>query len=295
MPPRTLAFLLLALASLMWSGNWVIGRGLRELMDPIELNFWRWFLACFVLAPFAWAGLQGKWAVLRRDAWMLTLSALLGVSIFQSLVYLGLRTTEVVNAILLNSSLPLFIVLCSWVMEREKATARQVAGMLVSFLGIVVIILRGELDRLLQFDFHAGDAWILLAMPVWGVYAVLLKRRPKELDGLGFLFVISLIGTLLLLPVYLVDILRHPPLPPTAGQAAGVLYMAVAASAAAFWCWNQGVTIVGANVAGFTLHLLPLFGTVLAILFLGEQFRLFHAVGFATILAGVVLATRRPA
>lgn len=293
MPPRTLAFLLLALACLMWSGNWVIGRALREAMDPIELNFWRWFLACFVLAPFAWAGLKGKGAVLRREAWTLTLSALLGVSIFQSLVYLGLRTTEVVNAILLNSSLPLFILLCSWVIERERATLRQLAGMLLSFAGIVVIVLRGEPARLLQFEFHAGDAWILLAMPVWGVYAVLLKRRPKELDGMGFLFVISVIGTLLLLPVYVVDILRSPPVMPSPAQAAGVLYMAVAASAAAFWCWNQGVAIVGANVAGFTLHLLPLFGTVLAIIFLGEQFRLFHAVGFATILAGVVLATRR--
>lgn len=293
MAPRTLAFLLLALASLMWSGNWVIGRGLREVMDPIELNFWRWFLACFALAPFAWAGLRGKAAVLRRDAGMLTLSALLGVAIFQSLVYLGLRSTEVVNAVLLNSSLPLFILLCSWIMEGERATARQVAGMLVSFVGIVVIVLRGEAGRLMQFEFHAGDAWILLAMPVWGVYAVLLKRRPSELDGLGYLLVLSVIGTLLLLPVYLVDIVRAPPSLPTAGQAAGVVYMAVAASAAAFWCWNQGVAVVGANAAGFTLHLLPMFGTVLAILFLGEQFRLFHAVGFATILAGVVLATRR--
>jgi drug/metabolite transporter (DMT)-like permease len=293
MPPRTLAFLLLALASLMWSGNWVMGRALREAMDPIELNFWRWLLACFVLAPFAWAGLKGKAQVLRRDAWLLTLMALLGVSIFQSLVYLGLRTTEVVNAILLNSSLPLFILLCSWAIEREKATLRQLAGMIVSFAGIVVIVLRGELARLLQFEFHAGDAWILLAMPVWGVYAVLLKRRPKELDGIGFLFVLSVIGTLLLLPVYLVDILRAPPAMPTPSQAAGVIYMAVAASAAAFWCWNQGVAVVGANVAGFTLHLLPMFGTVLAIIFLGEQFRPFHAVGFATILAGVVLAARR--
>lgn len=293
MSPRTLAFLLLALTTLLWAGNWVIGRALREAFEPVALNFWRWLLAALIMAPFALPALRGKGRVLKRDAWVLVLLALLGVSVFQSLIYLGLRTTEVVNAVLLNSSLPLFIMLCSWAIERERAGLRQVAGMLVSFAGIVVIVLRGDLERLAQFQLHAGDAWILLAMPVWGVYSVLLKRRPKELDGMTFLFVLAALGTLLLVPAFAIEAVRSPPRMPTPAAAAGVLYIAVAASVIAFWGWNRGVAVVGANTAGFMLHLLPAFGTALAILFLGEQFRLFHAVGFGAILAGVVLATRR--
>jgi drug/metabolite transporter (DMT)-like permease len=131
-------------------------------------------------------------------------------------------------------------------------------------------------------------AAILLAMPVWGVYSVLLKRRPPQLGGVAFLFVISALGTLLLVPAAVLA----PPRWPGTEAALGVLYIAVFASIIAFICWNRGVAIVGANIAGFTLHLLPLFGTVLAILFLGETFQAFHAVGFATILAGVVVATR---
>jgi drug/metabolite transporter (DMT)-like permease len=208
------------------------------------------------------------------------------------MVYLGLRTTTTVNAILLNSSLPLFILACSWVLERERSTLPQVGGMLLSFTGILVILSRGDPASLLQLDVRAGDAWILLAMPVWGVYSVLLKRRPPEIGGVGFLFVISLAGTLLLVPAAAVEAALAPPRWPAPGELLGVLYIAVFASVLAFICWNRGVAIVGANAAGFTLHLLPLFGTALAIVFLGETFQAFHALGFATILAGVVVATR---
>ena len=268
-----------------------MGRALREAFEPVALNFWRWLLATMILAPLALRSVVGKTHAIRRDFGLLVLLAVLGVSIFQSLVYLGLRTTEVVNAVLINSSLPLFILLCSWTLERERASLRQVAGMLLSAGGIVIIVARGELARLLQLQVHAGDAWILLAMPIWGVYSVLLKRRTPELSGTEFLFVISAIGTLLLVPAAALEALGAPPRMPGVAQAAGVLYIALAASVLAFWCWNRGVAIVGANAAGFTLHLLPLFGTALAMVFLGERFQAFHAVGFAAILAGVAVAT----
>ena len=287
------AFLLLALANLLWSGNWIAGRALRDAFDPVELNFWRWVVATLVLAPFALAGLRRKGALLRRHAGMLLLLALTGVAVFQSLVYRGLSSTTAVNAVLLNASMPMFMLLCSWVIERERATPRQVAGMLVSLAGILAILSRGEPASLLQFEVHGGDLWILLAMPVWGVYSVLLKRRPAGLDGLEFLFVISAAGTLMLAPAAALaprDLLRWP------GEAAalGVLYMGVGASVLAFFFWNRGVAAVGANAAGFTIHLLPAFGTLLAILFLGESFAAYHGIGIAIILAGVVLATRAP-
>ena len=290
---RLSAFLLLAAANLFWSGNWIAGRALRDAFDPITLNFWRWVVATLVLAPFALPLMRGKWGEVRRHAGILLLLAFTGVALFQSLVYLGLRTTAAVNAVLLNSSFPMFMLLCSRVMERERASARQVAGMLVSLAGIVIIICRGDPQTLAGFEFAAGDAWILLAMPVWGVYSVLLKRRPPALGGVELLFVISLMGLLILLPAATLVTLQQPFGWPGGPQALGVLYMGVFASVLAYFCWNRGVAVVGANAAGFTVHLLPAFGTVLAILFLGETFALFHAVGIATILAGVVLATKK--
>ncbi len=291
-PSRASAFSLLALANLFWAGNWVTGRALRDAFDPITLNFWRWLIAALVLAPFALPAVMAQRAAIRRHAGLLALLALTGVVLFQSLVYLGLSTTTAINAVLLNASMPMFMLLCSWAIERERASRRQIAGMLISLAGILVILSRGEPDRLLQLEFHAGDAWILLAMPMWGIYSVLLKRRPPELGGIGFLFVISVIGLAMLAPMLALEMLRAPPRWPTLPEAAGVLYVALAASVGAFICWNRGVAAVGANAAGFTVHLLPVFGTVLAILFLGESFYAFHAAGIATVLVGVVLATR---
>ncbi len=258
----------------------------------MTLNFWRWVIAVLVLAPFALPGLLAQGAVIRRHAGILLLLSLTGVAVFQSLVYLGLQSTTTVNAVLLNSSAPLFMLLCSWVIDRERGTLRQVAGMVVSLAGILVILSRGELANLLALRFGVGDAWILLAMPIWGAYSVLLKRRPQELSGIGFLFAIALAGVLLLAPAFAWQALSHPPRWPGTAAAAGVLYMGIAASVLAFICWNRGVEVVGANAAGFTLHLLPAFGTVLAILFLGESFGAFHAAGIATIIAGVLIATR---
>ena len=289
---RASAFLMLALANLLWAGNWVTGRALRDSFEPVALNFWRWLLASLMLAPFVLPGLIARRGVLRRHLGLLALLALVGVALFQSLVYLGLRTTTAGNAVLLNSSAPLFMLLCSWAIEREAATRGQIAGMLVSLAGIFVILLRGEFDRLLQFQIHAGDGWILLAMLLWGIYSVLLKRRPAELGGAAFLFVISAGGVLMLAPAFVLEARYLPPAWPTLPEAAGVLYIAFAASVCAFVFWNRGVAVVGANAAGFTLHLLPLFGTALAMIFLGESFQPYHAAGFAMILAGVILATR---
>ena len=180
---RLAAFSLLALCHLLWAGNWVIGRALRDAFDPVSLNFWRWLIASLILAPFAWPALRGKRDVIRRHAGLLLLLAFTGVALFQTLVYLGLSTTTTVNAVLINSSAPLFILATSWILERERAKPRQIAGMLVSLAGILIILSRGEPGNLLALEVYSGDAWILLAMPVWGLYTVLLKRRPPELGG----------------------------------------------------------------------------------------------------------------
>jgi len=290
---RAAAFAYLALANLLWAGNWVIGRALRDVFDPISLNFWRWVIAVVVLAPFALPGLAAKRDVIRRHAGILALLALLGLSMFQSLVYLGLRSTTAVNAVLINCSGPLFILLCAWALDGERATLRQIAGLLVSVAGILVILSRGESASLLQLELHSGDAWIVLAVAIWGVYSVLLKRRPPDLGGVHFLFVLSAASVLFMAPAFVLQTLHAPPRLPGVAELGGVLYVGLAASVGAFMFWNRGVAIVGPNAAGFTLYLLPTFGTLLAIAFLGESFGAFHAMGVATIVAGIILATRK--
>jgi drug/metabolite transporter (DMT)-like permease len=290
---RVAAFALLAAANLMWSGNWVLGRALREAFDPVALNFWRWLVATLVLLPLGLREVLAHRAVIRRHGALLVFLALTGVVAFQGLVYLGLESTTAINAVLINASAPAFIVVVSWVIEREKAGWRQIAGMLLSFLGVLVIVCQGEPARIPQLEFHHGDAWILLAMPIWGIYSVLLKRCPAQIRGTAFTLTIALIGMAMLVPLYFATGERGPLRWPAPAEAGAVLYIALAASVGAFLAWNRGVAVVGANAAGFTLPLLPAFGTVLAILALGEAFHGFHAAGIATILVGVILATWR--
>ena len=288
---------LLALANLFWAGNWVVGRALREVYSPLTLNFWRWLLAALILAPIAWPLLRGKWPLIRRHAVLLCLLALTGGAMFQSMVYVGLQRTTTTNAVLIGSSAPMFVMLCSWFIERQRAGRAQVLGVLLSFAGVLVILSHGSPALLLQLDIHAGDAWILLGMPVWGVYSVLVRRLPPELPGSAFLLVMSALTVPMLAGPMMVETVQAAPILPslTPGAIAGLAYTAVFASVLAFMCWNRAVAAVGPNMASTSLPLMPLFGTALAMIFLGEQLQTFHMAGIVTILAGIAVATRTPA
>ena len=291
--PTVQAYVLLTLCSLIWAGNWVVGRAIRDTVPPAALAFWRWSLAAAVLAPFVLPRLKGKGPVLRRHWKLLALLGGTGISLFQFLIYTGLRYTNAVNAMLMNSALPLAMVLVAWLIDRQRVTARQIAGMVVSFCGILVIMNRGDWSTLRDFDFNPGDLVILAGLPVWGVYSVMLRRRPRELDGTSFVFVLSVIGAMFLAPAYAIESQLLPPARLTWSALGAVVYVALFASIAAYLCWNRGVDIIGPNRAGFTQHLIPAFGTALAVIFLGEEVHLFHAAGIATILLGVWLASAR--
>ena len=291
-----LPYVALTVTMMCWGGNWVVGRAIRGDMPPVALNFWRWSVALAILAPVALPQLRGKGAVLRRHWRLIAGLGASGVVMFQLLAYLGLQSTTTVNAVVMNSAAPIFIIICSWAIDRDRASPRQIAGMVISFLGIVTIMEEGNLAALTDFRVRLGDLVILSAMPFWGLYAVLLKRRPRELDPPALLFSIAVAGVLLLAPLYGVEtaLIRAPAL--THASVGAVLYVGIFASVVGFFCWNYGVSIVGPNRAGFTLHLLPAFGTLFAILFLGESLHLYHVVGIGTIIAGVLLATSaRPA
>lgn len=290
-------YLLPALSVLFWSGNWIIGRAIRDTIPPVALDFWRWAIAALVLAPFAIPRLAGKGAVLRRHWGVIFLLGFIGAAVFQVVIYTGLRFTTAVNAALMNSASPLFIILIAWLMQGETVTPRQLLGMIVSFCGILVIILRGDLTQLLHLRLNPGDLLILLGLPAWGVYSVLLRRRPAELDDISLLFAITIAGLIVLVPCYAVESAFFQTPHPSWAAIGGVVYTALFASVGAYICWNRGVELIGPNRAGFTMHLLPAFTTVLAVLLLGEKVHLFHGFGIAIILFGVWLATsaRSPA
>lgn len=291
--PVWAAYLLLALACLLWAGNWVTGRAVRDLLSPVELAFWRWTVALMIMLPFALPRLGATLAVFRTHWRPLLALGIIGAGLFQVLVYGGLRYTTAINAMILNSSVPVFTMAASWVFLRQGATRLSILGAAISIVGIVVVAARGDMDVLLGLEVGIGDLIILLAMVLWAVYMAILKKWPTDLAPIDLLAVIGTIGWCCLLPVYIGDVLLHDRgLPPATPQVIGaIVYVAVCASVIAMMAWNKGVEVVGPNAAGFMNPLLPAFGTVLSIWFLGETLETYHLIGIGLILTGVFLSS----
>ena len=284
-------YALLTLCMLFWAGNWVVGRALRDSMPPVAMTFWRWTVAALVLAPIALPRLAGKGHALRRSWPLLLALAITGGALYQVAVYFGLRHTETVNAVLLNAASPLTIVLAAWAIDGDKITMRQVWGTVISLIGLLIVLSRGDPAQLLGLHFSIGDLAILAVMPLWAFYTVMLRRRPMEIDNISLIFLLGIFGSAALAPAYIVESLYFQAPPLAWSSVAAPLYTGCFASAAAYWCWNRGAEMVGPNRAGFTTYLMPAFTTILAVLLLGEEVHAFHAVGIVTILFGVWLST----
>ena len=284
------AYLYLSLAALFWSGNFVVGRAVHGRIPPIGLAFWRWTGALLILLVVARRPLAAQW---RRivAAWPVVLGlGILGVGNFNMLVYVGLQDTTATNALLLQSACPAFIVAISAAIGAGRPAAPQLAGIAVSLAGVATILSRGAPANLSALAFAPGDLWVLAAVVSWSLYTLLLARRPAGVDPLAFLTVLVAVGVLWITPWYVLEMVRGARVRVDATTAASVAYVAVFASVGAYALWNAGVARVGASRAGVFLHLMPAFGSLLAIAALGESFRAFHAAGIALILAGVWLA-----
>ncbi|MFN3653404.1 MAG: DMT family transporter [Armatimonadota bacterium] len=283
--------LLLALATLFWSGNFVVGRAVQAAVPPVALAFWRWTGALLLVLVFAWPHLRQDLPALRRS-WplMLVLSGL-GVAAFNTLVYLGLHSTTVTNGVLLQSTMPLLILLGSYLIFRERVRPVQLAAVAISLAGVVAIVAKGSLEVLREFAFNPGDALIFLAVCGYAVYSVLLRKRP-EVRPLSFIAATFALGAAMLLPLYLWEHFRVEPLRPGGEALAAIGYVAVFPSLLSYLCFNRAVELIGANRTGQYLHLMPVFGSLLAWLFLGERLHGYHLAGIALIGAGIVLASR---
>ena len=285
-------YLLLTLTPFFWACNWIVGRGLHAEIPPMTMTFYRWFFALLILAPFAWPHLRREWRIVRRHRGVLVLLGIAGVGTHNALTYLGLNYTTAINGVILNSFIPVMIIALSRIFLRQSMSWVQLVGVCVSLGGVLAILSGGSLERLASLTLNRGDLLIIVAMSLWSIYTIGLRWRPPGLHMLTFLFVIACIGDAAVLPLYLSEMALGARMAFSWLNLAALLFVATFSSILAYIFWNRGVEQVGANVAGLFVHLMPVFGTILAWLLLGERLLPFHVVGIALILTGIYVTSR---
>jgi drug/metabolite transporter (DMT)-like permease len=286
------AWTLLALANLFWAGNIVLGRGVAGVVPPVALAYIRWTGAFVIGFPCAWPYLKRDWGMLLRQwPFMLLLSAT-GIATYNTMSYIGLTETTALNVLLLQPAMPLVILLWAFVLFRERPNLAQAAGVLVSLAGVGMIAAQGSLTVLLHLSLNPGDVWVLVAMAIYGSYAAMFRHRPK-VHPMSFLVTTMGLGSCMILPFFLWERGTGAVITADWQAFAALAYIAVLPSFIAYLFFNRGIELIGAARAGQSMHLMPVFGAVLAVLFLGERFHLYHAVGIMLIAVGIVLASLR--
>ena len=288
-------YLLLILTTLFWSGNFVLSRGMHADIPPLALSFWRWALAIAIMAAFSSRIFIDQRDIVYRERKFIIIQGLLGVTGFNSLIYLALQSTTAVNAVLINSCTPILIALCSLLLLKEPLGPRQWAGILVSLSGVALIIVGGNLGSLVELKFNRGDLLVLCAGLTWAFYSVNLKRFPQDLHPFSYQLGIMIVGLLGILPFYLVELGMGFGMALNGPNLTTIVYVAIFPSVLAFIFWNRAVRDIGANRAGVFIHLMPVFSSIMAITFLDESIELFHLQGIGLVFTGIFLATYRGA
>lgn len=293
-PAITTGMLMALAATLIWSGNFIIARGLNNVVEPATLAFMRWTTATVLLAPFAAKAVWRSRAALRRHLQRITLTALLGVTVFNTVLYLAARTTVALNLALISTSMPMFIILFERMAHGAPITRRKLGGLTAAVLGVALIVTRGDLSVLAGLDFARGDLWMLAASAIFAVYSLLVRNKPKEIEATAFLGACFGLGLVMLAPWAGAEMLVHG-LPPMTPQVLGaVLYIGLGASLLSYLFWNGAVSRIGPAKAGMIYYSLPLFSGLEAWLFLGEPVGWHHLLGGLCIVGGIYAATRTP-
>lgn len=289
-PSETVRGYLFALAATaIWSGNFIVARGLSDQIPPVSLAFYRWLVAVVALAPFAAGGAVREWGVIRRHPWYFSLTAFLGITCFNTFIYIAGHTTSATNLALIAISFPVFVILMGRIFYRELLYPAKIFGVFMVLAGVVCLITRGHLSALIHISFARGDLWMLAASMIFAVYSILLKHKPRDISLFSFQFACFCLGLLFLLPFYLWELAGSGPVYINATMVWATLYVGVFASLAAFLFWNQAVAILGPSTAGMIYYTVPLFSGALGALFLGERPGLVHAASLALILGGILL------
>jgi drug/metabolite transporter (DMT)-like permease len=287
-------YLLLSITAACWASNAIIGRSVAGHIPPVTLSFLRWGLAFLMILPFAWKHLVRDWGAIRSRLGTMILLSITGIGVFNTLQYWALEYTTALNTLLLQSAGPLFVAVWSLILLGVRLTLAQAGGIMLSLIGVLVILLHGDLTTLKNIEFNKGDLIFTVALFIFGLYSVLSLKRPQihALSLVGFTFGC---GSACLIPLLIWELISRPAMELNPHNLLALLYVAVFPSIVAYLCFNRGVQLIGANRAAPFFHMVPAFGAAMAIVFLGERPQAFHVIGFALVLTGVFVASRKQA
>lgn len=284
-------YIFLVLAVLFWSGNFIFGRLVSSSIEPMQLSFFRWFFVLILLLPYILLHYKNILSVFKKKYILIIIFGALGIAGFNTFLYYGLQTTTATNALLINSSTPIFIIVLSALIFRTTITKLQLSGVLLSTLGVIYLILKGDINHILELKFTVGDLWIIAACIDWALYTVMLKFKPKELNAFEFLGLTTFIGTIILALIFFYQgysfefsFLEKDEV------LYSLIYIVIFPSILSFYFWNISTMEVGVNKTGQFTHLMPIFGAVLAYIFLGEVLEFYHFVGIILIGTGIYLS-----
>ena len=291
-----LAIFLLTSASFFWSGNFFAGK-IAYLSDltPFKLGFFRWLLAMLILLPFTYSEIIRNFNYYKKNILLMTFLGFLAVTVFNSLTYISLQTTLIINSTLMASIAPVLMIGFSWLIFKTKTTILQFAGIFLSLLGAFSIILKGNINNLFNLYFTSGDVWMFTAVVSWCLYSVLLKKIDNSISQLASLQVMVILGLVFIFPLYIIENYNTSFLPTQKIDFVIIIYVAIFASIIAFFSWNKGVSIIGPNRSSLFLHLIPVFSSIWAVSFLNEKFSFFHLIGIIFILSGIILSNIKKA
>lgn len=279
------------LATLIWSGNFIVARGLGDVIPPVTLATLRWGTATVILLPFAAATMWRQRTALRANWKHMLVSAFLGVTVFNTLIYIAAHTTEAMNLTLIATTTPVFIIVLSRMFLGEPITRNRAIGLTVAVFGIVTLVTRGDFSVLRELDFRIGDLWMLLAGFIWAVYSIIIKRKPADVDPYAYLGTTFLIGVLPLIPAAQIEQSLAPQLDLTPTVIGSVLYIGIGASLVSYILWTKAIMMVGPVISSLIYYSLPAFCGIEAYLFLNEPITMIHGAAFLLIVSGIVLAT----
>jgi len=288
------AYIFLILATLFWSGNFIVGKAASLFeIPPFTLNFYRWTFAWLILAPFTLKEILQKKNYILENIKLILILGITSITVFNSIVYYSLNFTQVISGVLMISTIPVMIIFFCWILKIEKTNFYQILGVIFSLLGVAVIVTKADLGKLFSLNFNKGDLWMVVAMFSWAMYSALLKKKKFDLTHISFLQTIITAGLILLLPAYLIEIALGYKLNVNLPFVLTLSYVVLFPGLASFFFWIKGISIIGSNRSGIFLHLMPIFSTVMAILIFNEKFMNFHLIGATLIVTGIVLSSKK--
>ncbi len=291
--PNTKAYVMLVCASLFWSGNFIVGKfAFLTDIPPLSLVFYRWLLVWLILLPFTYKEILKYKDVVLNNLQFLFFLGLTSVGLFNSFTYLSLIHTQVINATLLNAAIPAIIILLCFLFRIESTNKFQIVGLIVSIIGVISILTKLNLDILISLDFNKGDLIMIAGVLSWGIYSTLLKKKTFTLPLLTLVHIICTFGLICVTPQYLYELSQGQIIKFDSNLVYTLTFLAIFPSIGSYYCWAGAVSIIGANRAGISLSLIPLFSSIMAIILFKEEFQFFHLIGAILIILGLLLSNK---